>query len=88
MVGWEHGGWRGWRRGGEITYVFRLLPARTEGWYQGQGCLPHRCPSEKVLRGNLWGKVLTVLVRTSEGYGWVAEKWWETITMIAPSRRT
>ena len=58
-----------------------------EGWYQGQGLLP-RCPSEKVQRVSRQARVLTVLVRTSEGYEWVVVKWWETITMIAPSRRT
>ena len=68
--------------------MFRLLPVWIEGWYQGQGCLLPRCPSEEVQRGSRWAKVLAVLVRTSEGYGWVAVKWWETITMIAPSRRT
>ena len=75
MVGWEFEGWRGWRRAGEITYECRLLPVQIEEWYQGQGCLLPRCPSEKILRGNLWAKVLAVLVRTSEGYGWVAVKW-------------
>ena len=88
MAEWGFEGWRGWRRAGEITYECRLLPARKEGWYQGQGCLPPRYPSEKVQRGNLWAKVLAALVETSEDYGWVAEQWWETITMIAPSRRT
>ena len=83
MVGWGFEGWRGWQRAGEITYECRLLLVRIEEWYQGQGC-----PSGKVRRGNLWAKVLAVLVETSEGYEWVVAKWWETITMIAPSGRT
>ena len=88
MVEWELEGWRGWRRVGEITYGFRLLPAWIEWWCQGQGFLLPRYPSEKVQRGSLWTKVLAVLVRTNEGYEWVAVKWWETIAVIAPSRRT
>ena len=88
MVGWGYKGWRGRQRAGGITYGFRLLPARIEGWYQGQGFLLPRCPSEKVQRGSRWVRVLAVLARTSEGYEWVAVKWWETITRIAPSRRT
>ena len=55
-----------------------------EEWCQGQGFLLPWSPSEKAQRGSRWAKVLAVLVRTSEGYKWVAEKWWETITMIAP----
>ena len=69
-------------------YGFRLLPVRIEGWYQGLGFLLPWCPSEKALRGNRWAKVLAALVGTSKGVKWVAEKWWETIAMIAPSRRT
>ena len=38
--------------------------------------------------GSRWVKVLTVLVGTNEGYEWVAVQWWETITVIAPSKRT
>ena len=85
---WELWEWKGRQRAGVITYEFRLLPVRIEEWCQGQGFLLSQCPSEKVPRGSLWAKVLAVLVRTSEDYEWVAEKWWETITMIAPSRRT
>ena len=88
MAGWGFEGWRGWRRAGEITYECCLLPARIEGWYQGQGVLLPRYPSEKVLKGNRLARVLAVWVRTSEGFEWVVAKWWETITMIAPSRRT
>ena len=68
--------------------MFLLLPVRIGGWYQGRGCLLPRRPSEKVQRGSRWAKVLAVLVETSEGYEWVVVKWWETIAMIAPSRRT
>ena len=53
---------------GVITYECRLLPARIEGWCQGQGVLLPRCPSEKVQRGNQWVRVLAVLARTSEGF--------------------
>ena len=35
-----------------------------------------------------WARVLVVLVRTNEGYEWVVGKWWETMAMIAPARRT
>ena len=87
-AGWGYKGWRGRQRAGEIAYRFRLLPVRIEGWYQGQGFLLPRYPSEKVQRGSQWAKVLAVLVRTSEGCEWVAVKWWETIVKIAPSRRT
>ena len=87
-AGWGFEGWRGWRKAGEITYVSRLLPVRIEEWCQDQGVLLPRCLSEKVQRGNRLAKVLAVLVGTSEGYEWVAVKWWETITVIAPSRRT
>ena len=87
MVGWGFGEWRGRRRAGEITYGCRLLPARIEEWYQGQGVLLPRCPSEKVQRGSQWARVLVALVRTSEGFEWFVAKWWETITMIAPLRR-
>ena len=85
---WGLEGWRGWRRAGEIKHVCRLLPVQIEEWYRGQGFLLPRCPSEKVQRGNQWARVLAVLARTSEGFEWVGAKWWETITMIAPSRRT
>ena len=88
MAEWGLEGWRGWRRAGEIAYGYRLLPVWIEGWYQGQGVLLPRCPSEKVQRGNQWARVLAVLARTSEGFEWVVAKWWEAITMIAPSRRT
>ena len=44
--------------------------------------------NEGVTCGGRWVKVLAALVGTSEGYAWVAAQWWETITMIAPSRRT
>ena len=88
MVEWELWGWKGKRTAGGITYECRLLPARIEEWCQGQGFLPPRYPSEKVQRGSRWARVLAVSVRTSEGCRWVAAKWWETITMIAPSRRT
>ena len=84
---WEPEEWKGRRRAGGITYEFRLLPARIEGWCQGQGLLP-RCLSEKVQRVSQWAKVLVVLVKTNEDCEWVAVKWWETIAMIAPSRRT
>ena len=33
-------------------------------------------------------KVLAVSAGTSEGYEWVVAQWWETIMMIALSRRT
>ena len=38
--------------------------------------------------GSRWVKVLAVLVGTNEGYEWVAVQWWETITVIAPLKRT
>ena len=85
---WGFEGWRGWWRADGITYECRLLPVWIEGWCQGQGFLPPQYPSEKVQRGSRWARVLVVSVRTSEGYEWVVAKWWETITMIAPSRRT
>ena len=85
---WELWEWKGRQRTGGITYRFRLLPVQIEGWCQGQGFLLPRCPSEKAQRESRWAKVLAVLVRTSEGYEWAVAKWWETITMIAPSRRT
>ena len=44
--------------------------------------------SEKSLRGFLWVRVLVVAAGTSEGFEWVVEQWWETIMVIAPSRRT
>ena len=88
MVEWEPWDWKGRRRAGVTTYEFCLLPVRIEQWCQGQGFLLPRCPSGKAQRGSRWAKVLAVLVRTSEDYEWVAVKWWETITMIAPSRRT
>ena len=87
-AGWGFEEWRGRQRAGEITYECRLLPVWIEEWYQGQGCLLPRCPSEKVQRGSRWAKVLAVLVETSEDYEWVVAKWWETITMIALSSRT
>ena len=82
---WE---WKGKQRADGIMYEFRLLPVRIEGWYLGQGFLLPQCPSKKAQRGSRWVKVLAVSVRTSEGYEWVVAKWWETITMIALSRRT
>ena len=85
---WELWEWKGRQRAGVITYEFRLLPVRIEGWCQGQGFLLPWYPSEKAQRESRWAKVLVALVGTSEGCGWVAAKWWETITMIAPSRRT
>ena len=87
-MGWGFEEWKGRQRADEITYECRLLPVRIEEWCQGQGFLPPRCPSGKVLRGSWWARVLAVLVRTSEGYEWVVAKWWETIAKIAPSRRT
>ena len=87
-AGWGFEEWRGWQRAGEITYECRLLPAQIEEWYQGQGFLLPRCPSEKAQRGSRLAMVLMVLVRTSEGFKWVVAKWWETIAKIAPSRRT
>ena len=85
---WELWEWKGRQKADGITYEFRLLPVRIEGWYQGQGFLLPRCPSEKVQRGSRWARVLAVSVRTSKGYEWVVAKWWGTIMMIAPSRRT
>ena len=88
MVEWGFWEWRGWQRGDGITHGSRLLPGKLEEWSQGQEFLPLQCPSGKVQRESQCAKVLTVLVGTSEGYEWVAAQWWETITMIAPSRRT
>ena len=59
-----------------------------EEWCQGQGFLLPQYPSEKVRRESRWARVLAVLVRTNKDYEWAVEQWWETITMIAPSRRT
>ena len=53
----------------------------------GQG-FPPQCPSEKLPMVSRWAKVLVALVGTNEGCEWVVGQWWETITRIAPARRT